>query len=103
MGTDQSEQGDLVVSASPRVVPEPDESARLDAELMAELSNANAQLARYVLRFLDADARRAEPVSVSEELRLASCLSVASKAIRARAELRQAQSAAAELTDGEPR
>jgi hypothetical protein len=103
MGTDQPEQSDLVASTSPRVVPEPDESARLDAELMAELSNANAQLARYVLRFLDADARRAEPVPISEEFRLASCLSVASKAIHARAELRKALSAADEPTNGEPR
>jgi len=35
--------------------------------LMAELSNVNNQIARFVLRLLDADAGRAEAVSVSDE------------------------------------
>jgi hypothetical protein len=35
--------------------------------LMAELSNVNNQIARFVLRLLDADAGRAEEVSVSDE------------------------------------
>jgi hypothetical protein len=35
--------------------------------LMAELSSVNNQIARFVLRLLDADAGRAEAVSVSDE------------------------------------
>jgi hypothetical protein len=35
--------------------------------LMAELSSVNNQIARFVLRLLDADAGRAEQVSVSDE------------------------------------
>lgn len=35
--------------------------------LMAELSNVNNQIARFVLRLLDADAGRADEVSVSDE------------------------------------
>lgn len=35
--------------------------------LMAELTSVNNQIARYVLRLLDADAGRREPVSVADE------------------------------------
>jgi hypothetical protein len=35
--------------------------------LMAEMSSVNNQIARFVLRLLDADAGRAEPVSVADE------------------------------------
>ena len=38
--------------------------------LMAELSNVNNQIARFVLRLLDVDAGQAEPVSATDEGRL---------------------------------
>lgn len=38
--------------------------------LMAELSSVNNQIARFVLRLLDVDAGRAEPVSATDEGRL---------------------------------
>jgi hypothetical protein len=39
--------------------------------LMAELSSVNNQIARFVLRLLDADAGYREPVSVADEAHLA--------------------------------
>ncbi|HEU5469233.1 MAG TPA: hypothetical protein VFV67_01160 [Actinophytocola sp.] len=42
--------------------------------LMAELSSVNNQIARYVLRLLDADAGRREPVSTLDEGMLGSRL-----------------------------
>lgn len=81
-------------------IPPPDEAAHLDGLLMQELSNVNYQLSRYLLRLLDADARRAAPVPVADELALASCLAAAADAVRARAERRGRDSAGA---DGEPR
>jgi hypothetical protein len=38
--------------------------------LMSELSSVNNQIARFVLRLLDVDAGRAEPVSTTDEGRL---------------------------------
>jgi hypothetical protein len=38
-----------------------------ELELMAELSSVNNQIARFVLRLLDADAGRTEQVSVADE------------------------------------
>src|SRR5262245_56334693 len=38
-----------------------------ELELMAEMSSVNNQIARFVLRLLDADAGHAEQVSVSDE------------------------------------
>lgn len=70
-------------------IPPPDEAAHLDSELMAELSNLNYLLSRYVLRHYDADAGRTTPTSVAEELALADCLTAATEAVRARAERRE--------------
>lgn len=41
-----------------------------ELELMAELSSVNNQIARFVLRLLDADAGRREQVSVADEGKL---------------------------------
>jgi hypothetical protein len=50
----------------------PDDQAFYDdKQLMADLADLNKQLSRYVLHMLDADAKRAEPVSVADELRFA--------------------------------
>jgi hypothetical protein len=48
-----------------KVVTSPDWHDEL--ELMAELSSVNNQIARFVLRLLDADAGRREQVSVADE------------------------------------
>lgn len=89
MSTDQPERSDAVAQVSARRIPRPDEAAHLDGRLMHELSKVNYQLSRYVLRFVDADASRATPIPVAEELALASLLATAAEAIRARAERRR--------------
>jgi hypothetical protein len=85
MGTDQPERGDVV---APDGIAETDEAARFDRVLMGQLSGANYQLSRYLLRLLDADAMRAEPISIAEELDLASRLAVVAQGICARAQRR---------------
>lgn len=72
-------------------VPPPDEAAHLDGLLMHELTVVNTQLARYVLRFLDAEAGQAEPITVADELALADSVATAAATIRARAERRQGE------------
>jgi hypothetical protein len=68
-----------------RRIPDPDDAAHDDGLLMHELTVVNSLLGRYVLRFLDADAGRAEPVSPADERQLADRLTRAADAIRARA------------------
>lgn len=92
MGTEQ----DGVISPSPADpaagrVPPPDDAAHLDGRLMHELSAVNYHLGQYVLRYYDADAGRAEPVSVADERGLADSMSSAAEAIRARAARRERQ------------
>lgn len=67
--------------------------SRLDQVLMSELSTVNHRLGRYVLRFHDADAGRADPVSLVNEQALADSLATAADAIRARADRRQGEGA----------
>jgi hypothetical protein len=45
-----------------------DTSWREDNALVAGLNHLNAEIARYVLRYLDADAGQAEPISPDDEL-----------------------------------
>ena len=71
------------------------------AHLMHELTVVNAQLVRYVLRLLDAEAGQPEPVSVADELALADSVATVADAIRARAEQRQRQSEADPATTEE--
>jgi hypothetical protein len=52
---------------------------------MHDLTVVNTQLGRYVLRFLDEDARRRDPISPADEHTLADRLAEAAEAIRARA------------------
>jgi hypothetical protein len=66
-------------------IPPPDETAHLDNLLMAEVASLNAQLGRYVLRFLDADAGRTEPLSVDDERKLADQVAAAAEGMHARA------------------
>jgi hypothetical protein len=70
-------------------IPPPDESAHLDNVLMAEVTQVNTLLGRYVLRFLDADAGRAEPLSVTDERALADRVTRIAEELRARARRRE--------------
>lgn len=56
---------------------------------MHDLTVVNTQLGRYVLRFLDEDANRKEPMSPADERALADHLTTAADAIRARATRRE--------------
>jgi hypothetical protein len=56
---------------------------------MHEVTVVNAQLSRYVLRFLDADAGRAAPMPIADERALADKVSAVADGIRARAERRE--------------
>ena len=99
--TDRPERRD---AGAPTVaIPASDETAHLDGRLMHELTNVNYQLSQYVLRFLDADARRVSPTPVADELALASCLETAANAIRARAERRSRDAGSGDIVEGEPR
>lgn len=97
---DQPEQEGKVVSA-PAEIPVWDEVAHLDARLKLELSKVNYQLSQYVLRLLDADTGHGEPVSLAEELALASCLASAADAVRTRAERRRQDPPDADVADGD--
>lgn len=68
--------------------PTSDDSAHEDGLLMHDLTVVNAMLGKYVLRYLDADAKRADPIPVAEEHELANRLTTAANGIRARAERR---------------
>lgn len=68
-----------------RQTPGPDDIAHEDGLLMHELTVVNAMLGKYVLRYLDEDARRAEPLPAAHEHALADRLTAAADSIRARA------------------
>ncbi len=70
-------------------MPPPDDAAHLDFVLMAEITHANTLLGRYVVRFLDADAGRAEPLSTEDERALADQVSAVAEKMRARAMRRE--------------
>jgi hypothetical protein len=52
-------------------LPPPDTVGYQDRVLMAEIGDLNKQLSQYLLRYLDAEAERAKPVSLAEERALA--------------------------------
>jgi hypothetical protein len=54
----------------------PDPDWHDDAVLLGELATLNAHIARYVIRMLDADAERGEPVSPADEAALGRALVV---------------------------
>jgi hypothetical protein len=99
MSNEQPEQSDVAA----RRTPGPDEAAHLDNLLMQELTKVNYQLTQYVLRFLDADAKRVPPIPVADELALASLLTTAAHAVRARAERRSPGSAGSSTVEGDSR
>ena len=61
---------------------------------MGELSTVNARLTKYILLHLDADARRCQPMTTTEERALSEQVSEAANAIWARAERRDRQDGA---------
>ena len=98
MGADRTERGGgerallrALPSRTGGEVPPLDEAAHLDGLLMHELSTLNYHLGQYVLKHYDADAGRAEPVTIAEERALADSVTTAAEAIRARAARRERQ------------
>jgi hypothetical protein len=73
----------------PGYVPGPEDAAHDDGLLMHELIVLNSQVGRYLLRFLDADAGRAEPISPPDEHALADQLARAAEAMHKRATRRE--------------
>jgi hypothetical protein len=69
----------------------PHAAAHEDGLLMHELTVVNGMIGRYVLRYLDEDAQRADPPPPAEEHALADRLSAAADGIRTRAERRSQQ------------
>lgn len=67
-----------------------DQAFHDDKELVADLAALNEQLSRYVMRMLDVDARRAEPVSVADERRFAQTLCTMADRVEQRADRRSA-------------
>jgi hypothetical protein len=65
-------------------VPGPDNAAHDDGLLMHDLTVVNSMIGRYVLRFLDADAGRREPIPIADELALAERLANAAETLAAR-------------------
>jgi hypothetical protein len=64
------------------------DTAHQDSVLIAELATVNTLLARYVLRYTDAEANRATPIPIADEYALANRVAAAADAIRARAQRR---------------
>ncbi len=77
-----------------------DEAFRDDKQLMADLVALNEQLSRYIIRYLDADARRAEPVTTTEEHALANAMTALGGKVHIRA-TRRATSAPAPTLEGD--
>lgn len=81
-------------------IPPPDETAHLDGRLMHDLSKVNYRLGQYMVRFYDADAGRAEPITITDEIALAEQITAAAEAVRARAARRWSESGGSLSLDG---
>lgn len=73
----------------PGSIPPPDEGAHQDSVLIAELAEINTLIGRYILRFLDADAGRTEPINPEDERALVERATKAINTLRTRAERRE--------------
>ncbi len=69
-------------------IPPPDDATHHDNLLMADVTEVNTLLGRYVLRFLDADAGSAAPLSTQDERALAVRVAVVAEGLQARADRR---------------
>jgi hypothetical protein len=72
-----------------------------DKTLMADLSRLNAEITRYVLRYLDADAGQIEPISTHDEQTLGQRLIEMGQRIQHRAARRVAQTCDGPVIEGE--
>ena len=61
-----------------------------DGRLMHDLAVLNTNIARYLFRFMDADAGRVEQIAVGDERQLAGELSAMAEQLEARADRRAA-------------
>lgn len=77
--------GQTVSQAAPSHLLPGDEGWMAEKVLVADLSTLNAQISRYVLRLLDADAGRAAHVSVEDEQALGLLLAELGKRVQGRA------------------
>lgn len=89
------------MSSDSNDVPLPDEAAHRDGRLIHELTVVNAQISRYVLRFLDADSGHSEPIGVDDEHALGERMADIAAGPCARAERRRASSAGPLTVDGD--
>jgi ParB-like chromosome segregation protein Spo0J len=76
-----------------------DEAFHEDKQLAADLATINVHITRYVLRMLDADASRAEPLSVADERRFAQTLCTMADRLEQRADRRAASDTPSALED----
>jgi hypothetical protein len=67
-----------------------DKDWQADKALVSELTPIIAQLSTYVVRYLDADAGKAEPISVDDERALGERVTALGAGLQARAERREA-------------
>lgn len=70
-------------------IPPPDDAAHQDGVLMAEVTEVNTLLGRYVLRFLDSDAGRGAELPPADERALANRVAAVARELRARAARRE--------------
>jgi hypothetical protein len=77
-----------------------DEAGYQDRVLMAEIGKLNEQLGRYILHYLAADALQAEPISVTDEQKLATTMTALANKVHTRA-TRRVTSAPAPTLEGD--
>jgi hypothetical protein len=85
-----SPASDEAASHHPSQLLSGDEDWQAEKALLADLSELNTDIARYVLRQLDVDAGRARPISVADERALAKKVDQLGTALHARADRREA-------------
>jgi hypothetical protein len=68
-----------------RPTSDPEDAAHEDGLLMHDVTVINAKLGKYVLRYLDADAKRINPIPIADEHALADDLTTVANSIRTRA------------------
>ncbi|OLF07491.1 hypothetical protein BLA60_26535 [Actinophytocola xinjiangensis] len=85
-----------------RTVPPPDPAAHHDFRLLHDMTDLNTELSHYVVRFLDADAGRAEPPTVTYELALADKVAAVAATLRDRAERRHDSGPALRICSAQP-
>jgi len=80
-------------------IPPPDDDAHEDGLFVHELTVVNNLLGRYVIRYLDVDAGRAESITTDEERTLAARVAAVAVGLRARAARRDRRGSPRHLRD----